>query len=85
MVCFLAYVLWKTLAQMCKAAGLGAEPRKVIEELSAIKMVDVVMPTRSGVSLRRRCVSEPTKAQAILLNKLKLRLPKSVAVPEPEM
>lgn len=85
LVCFLAYVLWKTLAQMCKAAGLGAQPRKVIEELSAIKMVDVVMPTRSGVNLRRRCVSEPTKAQAILLNKLKLRLPKSVAVPEPEM
>ena len=82
LVCFLAYVLWKTLAQMCKAAGLGDEPRKVIAELSGIKMVDVVMPTRSGIELRRRCVSEPTKRQAILLNKLKLRLPKSVAIPE---
>jgi transposase len=85
LVCFLAYVLWKTLGQMCKAAGLGTEPRKVLEELAAIKMVDVVMPTRSGVELRRRCVSEPTKAQAILLSKLKLRLPKSVTVPEQQM
>lgn len=82
LVCFLAYVLWKTLAQMCKAAGLGDEPRKVIAELSGLKMVDVVMPTRSGIELRRRCVSEPSKRQAILLNKLKLRLPRSVAVPK---
>src|SRR6266571_3841330 len=46
LVCFLAYVLWKTLGQMCQAAGLGHEPRKVIDELGAIKLVDVVLPTR---------------------------------------
>lgn len=33
-VCFLAYVLWKTLGQMCEQAGLGNEPRRVLEELS---------------------------------------------------
>ncbi len=77
LVCFLAYVLWKTLAQMCKAAGLGDEPRKVIDELGGIKLVDVVLPTRSGVELRRRCISEPTKAQAVLLDRLRLRLPKT--------
>jgi transposase len=75
LVCFLAYVLWKTLGQMCKGAGLGNEPRKVIDELGGIKMVDVVLPTRAGVELRRRCISQPTKAQAILLDRLKLRLP----------
>ncbi len=75
LVCFLAYVLWKTLSQMCRRSGLGNEPRKVIDELGGIKMVDVVMPTRSGVELRRRCLSQPTKAQAILLDRLKLRLP----------
>ena len=32
-VCFLAYVLWKTLGQMCQKAGLGNEPRRVLEEL----------------------------------------------------
>src|SRR2546425_8862533 len=31
LVCFLAYALWKTLAQLCQRAGLGDEPRKVFE------------------------------------------------------
>lgn len=48
---------------------------KVMEEMAGIKMVDVVMPTRNGVELRRRCISQPTKAQTILLDRLKLRLP----------
>lgn len=75
LVCFLAYVLWKTLAQMCHRAGLGDEPRKVLEEIAQIQMVDVVLPTRSGVDIRRRCVAQPTKHQAILLHKLGLTLP----------
>ena len=29
LVCFLAYVLWKTLASLCERAGLGNEPRRV--------------------------------------------------------
>lgn len=78
LVCFLAYVLWKTLAQLCQAVGLGHEPRKVIDELGAIKLVDVVLPTKSGVELRRRCIAQPTKAQAILLDRLKLRLPSAL-------
>lgn len=76
LVCFLAYVAWKTLAQMCKAAGLGDEPRRVFEELGKIRLVDVILPTRSGPSLRRRCVSQPTEHQAILLQRLGLNLPK---------
>jgi hypothetical protein len=80
LVCFLAYVLWQTLGQLCKAAGLGDEPRKVLDELAGIKMVDVVLPTRSGVELRRRVVTRPTKAQALLLSKLNLPLPRAVAV-----
>ncbi|MDO8674127.1 MAG: hypothetical protein Q7O66_22165, partial [Dehalococcoidia bacterium] len=75
LVCFLAYVLWKTLAQMCKAAGLGNEPRKVLDEIAQIKTVDVVMPTKSGVAIRKRCISQPTKPQAILLQRLRLQLP----------
>ena len=78
LVCFLAYVLWKTLAQMCKAAGLGDEPRRVFEELAKIKAVDVVLPIRSGGHIRRRCVSQPTEHQAILLQRLGLNLPKNL-------
>lgn len=75
LVCFLAYVLWKTLGQCCHQKGLGEEPRRVLDELSRIKQVDVIMPTRSGVQIRRRCVTEPTDHQAILLQHLGLNLP----------
>ena len=33
LMCFLAYVLWKTLGGLCRNAGLGDEPRKVLTEL----------------------------------------------------
>jgi transposase len=76
LVCFLAYVLWKTLGQKCRRAGLGDEPRRVFEELSQIELVDVVLPTRQGAEIRRRCITEPTDHQAILLAHLGMRLPK---------
>jgi len=76
LVCFLAYVLWKTLHQMVQAAGLGDEPRRVLDELSRINMVDVVLPTRCGVEIRRRCITQPTNHQAILLQRMGLHLPR---------
>ena len=75
LVCFLAYVLWKTLGQMCQRAGLGQEPRRVFEELGAIELVDVILPTRQGVTIRKRCIARPTEHQAILLQRLRLRVP----------
>lgn len=82
LVCFLAFVLWKTLAQLVKAAGLGDEPRKVLDELAQIQMVDVVMQTRTGTEVRRRCIAQPTKHQAILLNQLHMRLPRQLRIVE---
>jgi hypothetical protein len=75
LVCFLAYVLWKTLARWCHAVGLGEEPRKIFAELSQIRLVDVMLPTRDGLELRKWCVSRPTEHQAILLQRLGLSLP----------
>lgn len=75
LVCFLAFVLWKTLGQMCQKADIGDEPRKVLNEISQIQMVDVVLSTKTGKNIRRRCIAQPTKHQAILLQKLKLKLP----------
>ena len=46
-MCFLAYVLWKTFAQLCKRHGLGDEPRVVFNELSHVQMVDVLMTART--------------------------------------
>jgi transposase len=77
-VCFLAYVLWKTLGQLCDKAGLGSEPRRVLSELSEIRSMDVVLPTRTGPVIRTRCVSKPTDHQQILLEKLRLRLPSKI-------
>jgi len=78
LVCFLAYVLWKTLAALCEKAGLGHEPRRVLEELSQIRSIDVVLPTRKGVEIRKRCITKPTEHQAILLDCLGLALPASL-------
>jgi transposase len=78
LVCFLAYALWKTLAQLCQRAGLGSEPRRVLSELSDIRSMDIVLPTRSGIDIRTRCVSKPTDHQKILLEKLGLRLPSKI-------
>lgn len=82
LVCFLAYVLWKTLAQWCQGAGLGDEPRKVLEELQQIRLVDVVLPTKKGTEIRKRCISRPSDHQAILLERLGLRLPAQLKIEE---
>ena len=80
LVCFLAYVLWKTLAAMCRQAGLGGEPRVVFENLSGLSLVDVVLPTRSGTVIKKRCISQPTQHQLILLQRLGLRPPASLEI-----
>jgi len=82
LVCFLAYVLWKMLGQMCKRAGLGTEPRKAFDEIAQIKAVDVVMPTRQGTLIHNRCIAQPTKAQAVLLQMLQLHLPQRMKIYE---
>jgi transposase len=81
LVCFLAYVLWKTLDMKCRQAGIGDSARRVIKELEAVQMVDVVMPTKSGVEIRKRCISNPEPHLAVLLHKLKLKLPQTIWTP----
>jgi transposase len=75
LVCFLAFVLWKFLGQLCQKAGLGDEPRRVLAELSELRAVDVVLPTKDGPEIRTRCVTQPSDHQKILLNRLRLELP----------
>lgn len=74
-MCFLAYVLWKTLAQLCQRAGIGEEPRRVISELAELRLVDVILPTEGGIELRTRCVTRASEHQRILLETLGLKLP----------
>jgi hypothetical protein len=46
-----------------------------IGELSEIALVDVVLPTRNGVTLRKRCIGQPNEHQLVLLQRLGLNLP----------
>jgi transposase len=80
LVCFLAYVLWKTLGLLAKAAGLGDEPRRIWDELAQIMLVDVVVRTRTGVEIRKRCVAQPTPRQAQLLQRLRFVLPRHLSM-----
>jgi len=83
LVCFLAYVLWKTLEQWQSRAELGNSPRTILEELGRIQSTDVVLPLAEDLNrkLRIRCVVRPDKAQAMLLDRLGLRLPERLRVP----
>ncbi len=81
LVCFLAYVLWKTLAQWMRRAGIGDAPRTLLDELAKVKSGDVVLPTQTrdgqpDKTIRLRCVTEPDPAQKVLLNRLGIQLPR---------
>ena len=84
LVCFLAYVLWKTLQKWQSQAGLGDSPRTILTELSRIQSADIVLPLANDNKreLRIRCVVRPEREQAILLHHLGLKLPDRLAVPK---
>ena len=75
LVCFLAFVLWKTLEMWQSRAGLGNSPRTVLEELARIQSHDVVLPTAAHGKIRLRCIARPDAAQAALLDRLGIVLP----------
>jgi transposase len=85
LVCFLAYVLWKTLEQWQARAGLGNSPRTILAELGRIESADVVLPLADNPrrALRVRCVIRPDRAQALLLERLGLRVPNRLRRPTP--
>jgi transposase len=83
LICFLAYVLWKTLQQWQSRAGLGHSPRTILTELSRIDAADIVLPLADGSQreLRLRCVVHPEREQALLLQRLGLTLPQRLRPP----
>ena len=83
LVCFLAYVLWKTLEQWQRRAELGNSPRTILQEIGRIQSADVVLPLADPPrrELRIRCVVRPDPAQAMLLDRLGLRLPERLRAP----
>jgi transposase len=87
LVCFLAYVMWKTLGGWMRKSGLGDAPRPVLEQMKAVKSGDVILPTVSSdgtqeTRLRLRCVTVPDQHQQVLLNRLGLVLPERIRTME---
>jgi transposase len=80
LVCFLAFVLWKSLEMWQQRAGLGNSPRTILEELASIQSHDVVLPTSTHGQIRLRCVTQPDAAQAALLDRLGIVLPKRMRI-----
>jgi transposase len=81
LVCFLAYVLWKTLAGWMRISGLGDAPRTVVESFSQLKSGDVTLRARRQAcgperQIALRCVTEPDEAQSVLLQRLGLTMPR---------
>jgi transposase len=85
LVCFLAFVLWKTLEMWQQRAGLGNSPRTVLEEFARIQSHDVVLPMQAQGEVRLRCVTQPDAAQSVLLERLGMVLPKRLRMPDVDL
>jgi transposase len=83
LICFLAYVIWKTLQQWQSRAGLGDSPRTILAELSRIHAADIVLPLDDGSKreITLRCVVRPDREQELLLQRLGLTLPERLRPP----
>jgi hypothetical protein len=83
LICFLAYVLWKTLQQWQSRSGLGHSPRTILSEFSRIQSADIVLPLADGSAreIKLRCVVRPDREQELLLQRLGLTLPERLRPP----
>ncbi len=84
LVCLLAFALWKSLEMWQQRAGLGNAPRTILEQFARVQSHDVVLPTTAHGEIRLRCVTQPDAAQAALLDRLGIVLPKRMRFPETE-
>src|SRR5207244_1402786 len=74
-VAFLAFCLHATLRHKLRLRAPGLTPRSVLEQLSAIQMLDVHFPTTDGRWLIFCRYTSPNKVQKLLIGQLGLELP----------
>jgi transposase len=74
-VAFLAYCLQVTLKARLRPLAPGLTPRAALENLAAIQMVDVHLPTTDGRHLILSRYTQLEPEQTILLDQLRLALP----------
>ncbi len=75
LVAFLAYCLMVTLQKRLQAHAPGLTARSALEKLGTIQMLDVWIPTTDGRYLVMPRYTQPEMEQALLIEKLGLRLP----------
>jgi hypothetical protein len=78
----MAYCLHVTLRQMARAYAPGLTPRSILEQMKMIQMIDVHIPTTDGRELKMSRYTRPEKTHELIVNQLKLKLPKQ---PPPEI
>jgi len=74
-VAFQTYCLHVTLAQRMKTHAPGLTPRSILEQMKAIQMLDVRVPTTDGRCLHMARYTIPDKTQQLILTQLGLVLP----------
>ena len=75
-VAVMAYCLMVTLRHKLCSCGDGLTGQDVLDKLGAIMMIDVLIPTADGRMLQMRRYSQPEVEHRIILDKLKMALPK---------
>lgn len=74
-VAFMAYCMHATLRHKLRLKAPGLTPRSMLEQMSAIAMLDVHFPTTDGRTLIFARYTMPDKTQKLLLAQLGLQLP----------
>jgi transposase len=74
-IAFLAYCLHVTLGHRLKHLAPGLTTRSVLEKLSAVQMIDVLIPTTDGRELALTRYTQPEAELRLLLNRMQLTLP----------
>ena len=74
-VAFLAFCVHATLRHQLRRKAPGLTPRSLLEQLSAIQMLDVHFPTTDGRTLIFCRYTAPNKIPKLLLTQLGLELP----------
>jgi len=75
-VAFMAYCLMVTLRQKLRCYADGLTAQDVLDKLGSIVMIDVRIPTCDGRMLQMRRYSQPELEHRIILDKVKMSLPK---------
>ena len=75
-VAVMGYCLMVTLRQKLRGCADGLTAQDVLDKLGSIMMIDVRIPTADGRMLEMRRYSQPEVEHRIILDKLKMDLPK---------